>query len=107
MLQKPQSSPRWSTTAVNSHLLKGILLLAQLFTKDLHLPQGKVQLVCHLHQAQLRLCVAELLLLQCTHTHPKLYSRQPGVSGTNYIGYGDQTVQQAAWSQWNKLHWIR
>ena len=88
MLQ-PVSSPRWSTTAVNSHLLKGILLLAQLFTKDLHLPQGKVQLVCHLHQAQLRLCVAELLLLQCTHIHPKLYSVQPGVNGTNYIWYGD------------------
>ena len=79
------SSPRWSTTVVNSHLLKGILLLAQLFIKDLHLPQGEVQLVCHLHQTQLRLRVAELLLLKCTHTYPKLYSMQPGVNGTNYI----------------------
>ena len=126
MLQKPQSSPRCQPLLSTHICWKASFSLLSCLPRISTSPRVKSSLsvtsirrsfvsawlscsCCNVH-THIPNCTAGSLesVEQITlDTVTKLYSRQPGVSGTNYIGYGDQTVQQAAWSQRNKLHWIR
>ena len=126
MLQKPQSSPRCQPLLSTHICWKASFSLLSCLLRISTSPRVKSSLsvtsirrsfvsawlscsCCNVH-THIPNCTAGSLesVEQITlDTVTKLYSRQPGVSGTNYIGYGDQTVQQAAWSQWNRLHWIR